>query len=114
MREVHSLILQVGSRIQTGVVTKAYISLQGLGSWEALSKPRPTFSVYGVQMYEVQEEKRRRGNKAFGVWEKLTKPTWALHMGSSNIYEGQGPGAFTHRPHQTYSPAEDPLPLPEP
>ena len=62
----------------------------------------------------IQEEKRRRGNKAFGVWEKLTKPTWALHMGSSNIYEGQGPGAFTHRPHQTYSPAEDPLPLPEP
>ena len=66
MREVHSLILQVGSRIQTGVVTKADISLQGLGSWEALSKPRPTFSVYGVQMYEVQEEKRRRRDKSGG------------------------------------------------
>lgn len=68
MREVHSLILQVGSRIQTGVITKAYISLQGLGSWEAWSKPCPTFSAYGVQMYEVQEEKRRRRDKSGGEW----------------------------------------------
>ena len=33
--------------------------------------------------------KRRRENKAVGVWEKLTEPTWVLHMGSSNIYEGR-------------------------
>lgn len=46
-------------------------------------------------------ERRGDGGKAFGVWEKLKKPTWALRLGSSNTYEAQGPEAFTGRRHQT-------------
>ena len=55
MREVHSLILQVGSQIQTGAITEASVSLQGLGSWEASSKNR--FCLWSSDVLKFRKRK---------------------------------------------------------
>ena len=72
-----------------------HLRLAGLRSWRSESLALAGFLEVGAGLQErqgcgIQEEKRIWGNKAFGVWEKLTRPTWALHIGSSNIYEGRG------------------------
>lgn len=63
MREVHSLTFRWGHGYRQGPSLKPISDPRG---WE-VGKPCPrTFSAYGVRMYEVQEETRRKAGAGSG------------------------------------------------
>ena len=88
------------------LVHQLRLRLAGLRSWRLESFAPAGFLGVGTDLDE------RQGR---GIWEEETgkQSFWCLgkpHRANLGPARGTGPGAFTQRPHQTCSPAEDPLP----
>ena len=80
------------------VLQPGFRGQDGAGGW---SRPGRMAQALGLR------DKGRWGKTKLLVYgEKLNKQSWARHVGSSNIYEGQGPRALAGRLQQTNSTAE--------